>query len=481
MYYFLTKMFLNKFLEKRDKQYWIGAAISAAGGLIGGLLQGHQQGYLNRKQVGYNKQLMDYQADVNQRLINAQNEYNDPQSQISRLSRAGLNPNLVYGNGSMVNSQSNAGSVGLVSAPDLSGENKYAAINSALTAAQIGANIELTKAQTQKVQSETSGQDITNNTNQINLDYMNASYKGEVAQRAVQSLYNETTAQFKRSFLGNTEYFAKLEKITLEQTLSVPMLNIDKLYNEVTLGDLSVNITAQDAMFKDAQVKDQLDINNVHIKTSAITGFMQTMNVPYAVANAWFTYHGMGSADTAKLMSHYGGNSSSSASSGSSSASSNGSVGSNVVTGSQSSGNNSNTAYGAGLTVGASYEGGASLLGPSVKAGVNGNGNLHFDRNTGLFTNQSSGTQSTNTQQHNTDYVSNSSYTRSDSHFTSMDEAKYKEFLEVTGNWSDVEKQAWNTVQIGLEAFGPLLNRAATQVGNRLVDIDRIINKHNKR
>lgn len=45
----------------------------------------------------YNRQREDYIADYNM-----QNEYNSPSAQMARLRKAGLNPNLVYGNGQAV-------------------------------------------------------------------------------------------------------------------------------------------------------------------------------------------------------------------------------------------------------------------------------------------------------------------------------------------------------------------------------------------
>lgn len=45
------------------------------------------------------KDMMDYQYKLQQQAIDAQNLYNSPAEQMKRLNAAGLNPNLVYGNG----------------------------------------------------------------------------------------------------------------------------------------------------------------------------------------------------------------------------------------------------------------------------------------------------------------------------------------------------------------------------------------------
>lgn len=65
----------------------------------GGLFGAHQQSRYNRRyaaeQHGYNMELMRYQ-----------NEYNSPSSQMQRFRDAGLNPNLMYGQGSSGNMES---------------------------------------------------------------------------------------------------------------------------------------------------------------------------------------------------------------------------------------------------------------------------------------------------------------------------------------------------------------------------------------
>lgn len=74
----------------------IGAGVNAA---ISGLQNIGQRAY-ERKM--YNRQRKDALADWNM-----QNTYNSPEQQMQRLKEAGLNPNLVYGTGSVVaNSQS---------------------------------------------------------------------------------------------------------------------------------------------------------------------------------------------------------------------------------------------------------------------------------------------------------------------------------------------------------------------------------------
>lgn len=77
----------------------IGAGVSAIGSLFSG-----QQSYKNNKKLlaqqnAYNVAMADkaYERDLD--MWNRQNAYNSPSEQIERLKAAGLNPNLMYGNG----------------------------------------------------------------------------------------------------------------------------------------------------------------------------------------------------------------------------------------------------------------------------------------------------------------------------------------------------------------------------------------------
>lgn len=71
---------------------WILPAAIAAGQLITGLIG-------QNRQNKYEKGLARYQAEMNEKYLAAQNAYNTPQQQMSRFQQAGLNPNLIYGQG----------------------------------------------------------------------------------------------------------------------------------------------------------------------------------------------------------------------------------------------------------------------------------------------------------------------------------------------------------------------------------------------
>lgn len=81
---------------------WQGVVAGAASSLLGGLV-GLGNTALTYK---YNKKLAEQQNQFNLDMWNLQNEYNSPSSQMRRFAEAGLNPNLIYGQGSSGNSSS---------------------------------------------------------------------------------------------------------------------------------------------------------------------------------------------------------------------------------------------------------------------------------------------------------------------------------------------------------------------------------------
>lgn len=125
---------------------WIVSALTAAGSTAASLRQ-------SKKQNEANMEMAKYSASANQAAIDRQNAYNTPKNQMQRFSEAGLNPNLIYGQGNAGN-QSGAPQMpspgmtaGLVQMPELLSayqdfQVKRAQVN------QINANAENKRAQT---------------------------------------------------------------------------------------------------------------------------------------------------------------------------------------------------------------------------------------------------------------------------------------------------------------------------------------------
>ena len=160
-----------------------GAASSLVSGIFGtvnGLLdrnaqnanidkQIEAQAAENQKTREYNLNLAKMQNQWNLEQWNRENEYNTPLQQRQRLAEAGLNPDLMYQNGvsGLTAASSPTMTSGAPATPqDFSalGQKKTVgqAMQEGLQMSMLGAQLELTRAQADKVKSETEGQNLTN-------------------------------------------------------------------------------------------------------------------------------------------------------------------------------------------------------------------------------------------------------------------------------------------------------------------------------
>lgn len=78
------------------------AAIAAGASLLGTGANIAATGRMNKKTRQWNEHMYDRQKNDSLDFWHQQNTYNSPQAQMARLQEAGLNPHLVYGNGSAV-------------------------------------------------------------------------------------------------------------------------------------------------------------------------------------------------------------------------------------------------------------------------------------------------------------------------------------------------------------------------------------------
>ena len=83
--------------------------LSLAAGAISTIGDFFSGGNSIRKQINAQKELADYQFQLNQQQWAAENEYNSPGAQMQRLKSAGLNPNLVYGSGAVTGNTTTQG------------------------------------------------------------------------------------------------------------------------------------------------------------------------------------------------------------------------------------------------------------------------------------------------------------------------------------------------------------------------------------
>lgn len=81
----------------------IGAALSAIGGLVGGLASAGANLYMNKRNNQANAAQARLQNQWNIEQWNRENEYNLPVNQVQRMKDAGINPGLYYGQNQMMN------------------------------------------------------------------------------------------------------------------------------------------------------------------------------------------------------------------------------------------------------------------------------------------------------------------------------------------------------------------------------------------
>lgn len=84
----------------------IGSAVSGAFGLAQTAIQNNFDKRQSERQFEYDKEMAALQNQYNIDMWNMQNAYNSPAAQMNRLKEAGLNPNLMYGQGSTGNASS---------------------------------------------------------------------------------------------------------------------------------------------------------------------------------------------------------------------------------------------------------------------------------------------------------------------------------------------------------------------------------------
>lgn len=82
---------------------WVVPAIMAAAGIVNQLIQSRASKKQTQATAKANKGLAEYQYKKDLEMWERQNAFNSPEQQMLRLSRAGLNPNLVYGSGAVGN------------------------------------------------------------------------------------------------------------------------------------------------------------------------------------------------------------------------------------------------------------------------------------------------------------------------------------------------------------------------------------------
>lgn len=125
---------------------------------------------------------------INRAQWNKQNEYNSPEAQMDRYRQAGLNPNLIYGNG--VSSAGNAGSMAEFRAQPVGTSDLLAAANAIST-------IKATESNARKAEAEAIAQELDNTAKSIHLQYYGTSLdlQNRLAQARMDYITGQTSLQ----------------------------------------------------------------------------------------------------------------------------------------------------------------------------------------------------------------------------------------------------------------------------------------------
>lgn len=199
----------------------IGGGISAIGSLIGNIGGNKKALEAVDKTNQANKELADLQYQYNLDMWNRQNEYNSPVQQMQRLKEAGLNPNLMYGQGST----GNASSAPQYDAPQLQAYTGFGDFGASQAANQLMqgisgyANIKKTEAET----------------NQIRQNTQNMAIQGEgfELRNAYQMLLN-SSKETENSFLVDLirSKIANIDSSTVSNFSSASLHDVQKEYTQ---------------------------------------------------------------------------------------------------------------------------------------------------------------------------------------------------------------------------------------------------------
>lgn len=151
----------------------IGGGISAVGSLIGNISGSKKALQAVQETNQANRDLAEYQYQTNLDMWNRQNDYNTPLQQMERLKDAGLNPNLMYGQGNV----GNASGAPEYHAPNMQAYTSFGDFGASQAANQLMqglngfAQIKKTEAETAAIRQNTQNMQVQNEGFQLRNAY----------------------------------------------------------------------------------------------------------------------------------------------------------------------------------------------------------------------------------------------------------------------------------------------------------------------
>lgn len=234
---------------------------SAGAGLLGGLFNSASQDKANKAQLEFARQQFATQVgmynqglefnkaeaqrarDYNTSMLQYQNAYNSPAQQIQRMRAAGLNPDLMYGNGQLGASSSSGNGSPSASAPGAPSGTSYNpqstrvgdAIMNALSIERQRAEIDAIKANVEKTGTE-------NEILKSDARWRDALHSGDVALKNIQVLKGESDIQW------NEQDMSKSRQLVAESEAKV-----DEINQRITESQARVESIGQDVLYKRIQ------------------------------------------------------------------------------------------------------------------------------------------------------------------------------------------------------------------------------------
>lgn len=144
------------------------AAIAAGAGLLGQGTNAYMTGKMNKRAERFSKEMYAKQRADALSDWHMTNAYNDPAAQMERMRNAGLNPNLMYGQGTVGNSPGEPRGSSVTAAKFEAPQIELGSIAmQAMQTKQLQANIARTEAETERIRSQTYSSDFKNQLNDL--------------------------------------------------------------------------------------------------------------------------------------------------------------------------------------------------------------------------------------------------------------------------------------------------------------------------
>jgi hypothetical protein len=222
----------------------VSAAIAGGAALLGTGASAYAQGKMNKKTREWNEKMYNQQRQHSLQDWAMQNEYNSPERQMQRLKMAGLNPNMVYGKGTIDNQ------TGSVRSTEVKSWNPQAPVYNLGQAAEAG----ISAYYDSRIKNQTVDNLKTQNTVNINNAANLAAQTAATIQNTAKSKFElELATELRQTSLEAAK--ASLRNINVQTDIALDRNEREKLKNNMDLktGEINLQKTAVEILQTKAQ------------------------------------------------------------------------------------------------------------------------------------------------------------------------------------------------------------------------------------